>query len=139
MIDALILGSIGIYQRYISPRKGWRCAYSVLHGGTGCSGYVKTEIREHGWRAARRAARKRFHECKLAGQALRAQATPGAVYMSAAASRRRRKDKSAAGGWCDPECCDPSGCKLLDALFDCGPGDSGCIDCSHPCDCTPCD
>jgi putative component of membrane protein insertase Oxa1/YidC/SpoIIIJ protein YidD len=135
MIDALILGSIAIYQRYISPRKGWRCAYSVLHGGTGCSGYVQREIRENGWRAARRAAKKRFRECKLAGQMLRTQA--GVVYKSQSGNGSHgRKRRNFLEEWCGIDCCPPELCGCLDKVFDCGPGDTGCIDCSA-CDGTP--
>ena len=35
----LVLVSISAYQRFISPHKGWCCAYAALHGGPSCSAY----------------------------------------------------------------------------------------------------
>ena len=40
--------SISAYQRFISPHKGWCCAYAALHGGPSCSEYGKEEISRHG-------------------------------------------------------------------------------------------
>jgi len=37
MFGKLALGGIWAYQQYISPNKGFRCAYAIRHGGTGCS------------------------------------------------------------------------------------------------------
>lgn len=42
------LMAIGGYQRFISPHKGWRCAYSAHDLGASCSEYMKIMIREHG-------------------------------------------------------------------------------------------
>jgi putative component of membrane protein insertase Oxa1/YidC/SpoIIIJ protein YidD len=39
---------IKLYQRHLSPRKGYRCAYSLEHGGTGCSGAVLNILEEKG-------------------------------------------------------------------------------------------
>lgn len=62
--------------------------------------------------------------------------------------RRKRERKEREGSrwydWCDCNCCDCSGLSScarcggssggkLDACFDCGPGDTGCVDCC-PCD-----
>ncbi|MEO0749065.1 MAG: membrane protein insertion efficiency factor YidD [Pseudomonadota bacterium] len=72
MLSRFALFAIFIYQRWLSPHKGFRCAYSVLHGGTGCSGFVKACIREHGvWRAIPM-ARGRFRQCTAAYTILRA-------------------------------------------------------------------
>ncbi|MDB5806251.1 MAG: hypothetical protein JWN73_3573 [Betaproteobacteria bacterium] len=34
---ALASAAIGGYQRFLSPYKGYRCAYGVVHGTHGCS------------------------------------------------------------------------------------------------------
>ncbi|KIT18146.1 membrane protein insertion efficiency factor YidD [Jannaschia aquimarina] len=90
MLGRIALGGIWAYQRWLSPRKGWRCAYSVAHGGTGCSGYVKHAIREHGlWRAIP-LARVRFRECKQAALAFAAQPARD----GARTEPRKRNDKT---------------------------------------------
>ena len=66
MVSKLALGAIWGYQQYISPRKGFRCAYSIHHGGTGCSGYAKFAIREHGLWQAIPFIRQRLRDCKTA-------------------------------------------------------------------------
>ena len=71
MFTRAALGGIWIYQTYISPRKGFRCAHSVLHNGTGCSGYAKQAIRDRGVFYAIPPIRQRFKECKVAYFTLR--------------------------------------------------------------------
>ena len=72
-LDWFCLRAIVFYQHHISPRKGYRCAYGRLHGGTGCSGFARDTIAQYGWRAALPQIRARFAACKLAAQTLRAQ------------------------------------------------------------------
>jgi putative component of membrane protein insertase Oxa1/YidC/SpoIIIJ protein YidD len=98
-VDAQVLRAIAWYQRRLSPRKGWNCAHGKLHGGAGCSESVRQLVDEHGWRAARRLARRRFRECKLAAQILRAQSESARANLSSTkkpASRRRKRSD-----WCD--------------------------------------
>ncbi|MEM1297870.1 MAG: membrane protein insertion efficiency factor YidD [Pseudomonadota bacterium] len=66
MASWISLRLIGAYQRWISPYKGFRCAHSILHGGTGCSGYAKAAIREHGIWSAIAPIRQRFRDCRAA-------------------------------------------------------------------------
>jgi putative component of membrane protein insertase Oxa1/YidC/SpoIIIJ protein YidD len=61
------------YQRYISPRKGFRCAHRVLHSGESCSQYVKRVIADEGLKAAFVKSQARFQACKQANQVLRSQ------------------------------------------------------------------
>jgi putative component of membrane protein insertase Oxa1/YidC/SpoIIIJ protein YidD len=42
------LAMIGLYQRFISPHKGFRCAHSVQTGRRGCSALGARAIRRHG-------------------------------------------------------------------------------------------
>ncbi len=72
MVSKLALGAIWGYQRYISPYKGFRCAHSVLHGGTGCSGFAKHAIIESGFWGAIPDIRQRFRDCRSASETLRA-------------------------------------------------------------------
>ena len=64
-VNAALL-AIRVYQRWISPYKGFRCAHSVLHGGPGCSGYAAEAIRDRGLLGAIRPIRQRFRDCRAA-------------------------------------------------------------------------
>jgi len=39
---------IAAYQRSVSPRKGFSCAYRVAHGDASCSGVVRQAVRSRG-------------------------------------------------------------------------------------------
>tara|TARA_R110000868_G_scaffold408587_1_gene691983 strand:- start:3078 stop:3344 length:267 start_codon:yes stop_codon:yes gene_type:complete len=39
---------INIYQKYISPRKGFKCAYGQITGRWTCSSFGKIAISKHG-------------------------------------------------------------------------------------------
>jgi putative component of membrane protein insertase Oxa1/YidC/SpoIIIJ protein YidD len=46
--QGISLKSIDLYQGYLSPLKGYSCAYRVLHGDLSCSSYCKQQIANHG-------------------------------------------------------------------------------------------
>jgi putative component of membrane protein insertase Oxa1/YidC/SpoIIIJ protein YidD len=79
------------YQKFISPRKGYRCAYSVRHGGSGCSGAVLQIIEENSIFTWRKLIKERFSNCKIA-------------YEEIKKEKKRRKNKK-----CDS--CEPDTCK----------------------------
>ena len=58
--------TINGYQRYVSPYKGFCCAYRVVRGGDSCSEFAKQAILQNGFWHSLRAIRKRFTECKEA-------------------------------------------------------------------------
>ncbi len=102
MATKTALGLIAVYQRWISPRKGFRCAHSVLHGGPGCSGFAKETIRDVGlWRAIKM-IRRRFKDCHTAMVTLAAQKGPTNEDQSQ--SPIGKKPKSS---WCGPADCAP--------------------------------
>ncbi|MFC6591471.1 membrane protein insertion efficiency factor YidD [Deinococcus lacus] len=68
--DAAALGGIRLYQRYLSPHKGFRCACAALHGGESCSAAVSRIIREDGLRAGRPRIRAQFQKCREAHNTL---------------------------------------------------------------------
>lgn len=71
----LTIALISGYQRFISPRKGWQCAYAVLHRTTSCSEYGKSVIAQYGVFNGTRLLWKRFDLCRLAAAALSARAS----------------------------------------------------------------
>ncbi len=86
MLSRTALGGIWVYQQYISPRKGFRCAHAVLHDGTGCSGYAKQAIKQHGLFQAIPSIRQRFRDCRAAYHILRSEQN--------SPSEKRKKKKS---------------------------------------------
>ncbi|WP_019585914.1 membrane protein insertion efficiency factor YidD [Deinococcus apachensis] len=71
-LDTLTLSGIRLYQRYLSPRKGFRCAHVALHGGESCSAAVARIVREDGLIGGRRRIATRFQECRAAHHVLHA-------------------------------------------------------------------
>lgn len=63
---------ITVYQKQISPHKGFSCAHRVLQGGESCSQFVKHAILTHGLGDAIPLIRQRFQACKAANQTLMA-------------------------------------------------------------------
>lgn len=121
MLAQAALLAIDGYQRHLSPRKGYACAYRIAHGGTGCSGFAKQALRDFGFFAAIPAIRGRFADCHAAALQLRlareAEADPDET------KPRRR--------WSD---CDCGGCASCDfPIRGCGRGH----DTTPDCDCTP--
>jgi len=53
VMHTILLLAIDAYKRFISPYKGFRCAYSSLHGGASCSTQVRMIVHSkgviHGW------------------------------------------------------------------------------------------
>ncbi|MBG88731.1 MAG: hypothetical protein CMO80_17770 [Verrucomicrobiales bacterium] len=62
---------IRFYQRFISPHKGFSCAYRIHTGEDSCSHAVKKIIEEKGLFAGLPDIRRRFHECRIAGREIR--------------------------------------------------------------------
>lgn len=114
----LLLAAIRFYQRWLSPRKGFSCAYRLQTGRASCSTLGYRAVRRFGVREGWGVLQLRFGEC-------------------AAANRRRNRSllrKSPEAGDCDLPSCDcdlPSvdlpdcdlkswNCDLLSSLGDCG-------------------
>ena len=57
---------IRVYQRYLSPLKGYSCAHRVLYGNESCSQYVKQAILKQGLSDAWPSSRQRFRDCRSA-------------------------------------------------------------------------
>jgi putative component of membrane protein insertase Oxa1/YidC/SpoIIIJ protein YidD len=148
LFDLFLLTLIRVYQQHISPRKGWRCAYSKLHGGTGCSGFVREAIERHGHRTAFSLARTRFQDCKSAAQTLRLQQHPPfeSPGQQQEQERQRRATAPPASSGCD---CTPipdftDCCWVADAASSgCGPHHAAACDATAchmaACDAGACD
>lgn len=64
------IASLNVYQKYLSPRKGFACPHRVLYGDESCSAYVKRVLINQDLRTALQLAPQRFQSCKIAAQTL---------------------------------------------------------------------
>jgi len=69
-IQWLAILAISLYQRYLSPIKGFSCAYRVYHNTESCSSYVKRVFIEQDLQSAIVLANKRFQDCSRANRFL---------------------------------------------------------------------
>lgn len=67
----LAVQTIALYQRYLSPLKGFHCAHRRLQGGLSCSEYVKQTIAAEGIKRALPLCRQRFRACRAAHETLK--------------------------------------------------------------------
>ena len=109
---------VTLYQRYLSPRKGFSCPHRLLHGGESCSGYVKRRVLEEGPVAAVRPARLRFAACREARYLLSATLfeETGRRHHGPQRSERRPWWRRWPRRWRDADC----DCDVCDFL-DCSP------------------
>lgn len=107
---------INLYQNYLSPIKGYRCAYAVLHQAPSCSHAVKAIIQEHGYWLGRKLIKNRFKACKQSYYVLRNEAAPSSL---------RFREKSCLSKAAESCSCDP--CQLIPIRStSCDLGDCGC-------------
>ncbi len=152
MLSRFALAGIAGYQNWISPRKGFRCAYSALYGGTGCSGFAKLAIQKHGILAAFPKIRARFQACRDAHNSLMAQQNGNDSEQFS-----KRKSRKGIFAWFALEECGCASCGLCaafstraaeesgsssgsscDAGSSCSGGDSACSGCDIGSGCGPC-
>jgi putative component of membrane protein insertase Oxa1/YidC/SpoIIIJ protein YidD len=69
-IDLLATAAIGGYQRFISPYKGFCCAYRFHTGRRSCSAYARVIVERLGALALRDAMPRQFERCRAAFAAL---------------------------------------------------------------------
>lgn len=140
-VDGFVVRGIHGYQKHISPRKGFRCAHRVYHGGVSCSEYIRRAIVAHGLRGTCPLARERFAQCRQAAQKMRAARaasidaagmhTAGAQVLGtgSCASDWWDRLKREVSNWSPCDACDV-GCCVADGIGEIG-------DCSA-CDCSGC-
>lgn len=90
MMKKLVLLAIAFYQRYLSPYKGFRCAYRKHTGRASCSELGRRVIRRYGVLKGSLVLRQRMHLC-------------GVVHRRWSPVRR---PLAAQRGDCDVGCCD---------------------------------
>ncbi len=74
------IASLNIYQKHLSPRKGFSCPHRLLHGNESCSAYMKQVLINQDLRTALQLAPQRFQACKVAAQTLQ-QSSSGCIVI----------------------------------------------------------
>jgi len=66
VMDNVAIAFITTYQKYLSPYKGFRCAYSVFHNADSCSKHIVNCIKKYGLIGGWDNIKKQFSLCSLA-------------------------------------------------------------------------
>lgn len=112
----LALRGIHLYRRYLSPAKGFSCAYRVLTGRDSCSAYGCRVIARHGLLAGWRLLRRRLHAC---GERHRQHLARTGAARRLTARHRAQAGDCACDLPCDLPCDMPSGKCLNNACETC--------------------
>lgn len=106
-LSAAAVAAISVYQRFLSPYKGYCCAHRAHRRGASCSGFAKSAFRDSGFLDAFNAVRARLRECAelaAAGQASAASASTMGRHApdhdARAASERARISNCTMDGAC---------------------------------------
>ncbi len=119
-IQEILIFVIRLYQKYISPYKGFQCAHACLYNDASCSDAVITIIESNGLIMSLDKIKARFKACREA-------------YLILSQKNMNHKDKpnkKNKNNWYD--CCDPSpACDMAE----CVSGRKHCDLPDLPCDC----
>lgn len=66
ILKVCLLLTIRVYKQYISPHKGFSCAYRILHQEQFCSSYFQTCVREQSFSHACISFQQRLFDCHQA-------------------------------------------------------------------------
>lgn len=77
MFDAGAIALIGVYQRYLSPYKGYRCAYRARTGRDSCSEFARRAIARRGLIRGVALLSHRFRACSESAARLSASVDGG--------------------------------------------------------------
>ena len=75
----LITNIINVYQKFISPCKGFVCAHRRLNGGMSCSEYAKAVVARHKLNIAMGLFWRRLRSCQKASHIIREENKPDEV------------------------------------------------------------
>ncbi|MBM7069817.1 membrane protein insertion efficiency factor YidD [Actibacterium sp. 188UL27-1] len=106
MMTRAALGGIWVYKTWLSPHKGYRCAYARVRGGPGCSGFAKQAIKQHGLRGAWSLIIARLQFCRDAAMSLN---NPDPADEANRTQRKKRWYDQCYCGGCDIPFCGGGG------------------------------
>lgn len=85
-LDQLMLWLLAFYQKFVSPYKGFKCAYGVWTGQSTCSAEAKKILKQDGLIAGWPKIQAQLQQCKVAYQLIQGVpvlATANATYAAA--------------------------------------------------------
>jgi hypothetical protein len=112
----LILFSIRLYQKYISPHKGFLCASNVLHKDGSCSGKISEIIKNSPIKSWKNLIKKQFDTCKNANITIKNE-----ILSSNKDKNKRDKNKCNPLDWGEDACDVGSECGDCGDVGDCSP------------------
>ena len=77
IVDKATEHLILLYQKYISPRKGYCCAHNALHNNGSCSSWALNVVRSHGALSMFSQISTRFSECNEAHKEIKSKKNEG--------------------------------------------------------------
>ena len=116
-VRTILIAFIHFYQRYISPYKGFRCAYAVYNQEDSCSHVIEKIIEVHGVFHGYGLIRQQFKNCNEAY-----------IQLSQERNNKEQKNESKWYDYCDPS----AACNV----HSCWPK-KGYDGPDLPCDCSP--
>ncbi|VAW70657.1 hypothetical protein MNBD_GAMMA09-3635 [hydrothermal vent metagenome] len=102
VLKTLPLLLIRLYQKYLSPRKGYCCAYGVLYQNGSCSERVSSIIQKHGLITGWSKIKNQFILCTEAYEKIRR--------LDKYKRNKKSKDEFKF------DCCDPSSCEVINCI-----------------------
>ena len=133
MTAAVAAGAIDLYQRFVSPYKGFRCAHRAVHGRRSCSAFAKRLVAKVGLLRFGPLFMRRLRKCGETARALKAGFVARRGLKPAIRSEdeedRRKRQGSTSDGYCAD--CGSCGTPDLSGLGSCDVPDlsgaaSGC-------------
>ena len=123
-MNKLALFLIKLYQRYVSPKKGYCCAYGALYNNGSCSVRVSHIIKEKGVFNGWTQIKHQFAMCSEAYEVIKEN------------NKKKEKKKKDENDWCSPtDVCEIINCVPVPKRLCKGNSAEG--DCDLPCDCSP--
>ena len=114
MTAALAIGTIDLYQRFISPYKGFRCAHRAVHGRCSCSQFAKRLIGKVGLLRFGPLFMRRLRKCGDVARALKAGIVARAAKVRDNAYARRDNRSRSANDGRRPDVGNCNGCDVPD-------------------------
>jgi putative component of membrane protein insertase Oxa1/YidC/SpoIIIJ protein YidD len=133
-VDRVVMRGVRDYQKYVSPYKGFCCAYRKLHGSESCSEFFRQTVQIQGLAAAIPLFQERLAACKQAHLTLkvRAQAAQAAEEESDNQQKQKQSQTSEPSTSSNDPCAGLAGCDCGAGSVDlgaCSGGEQGFCDC----------
>jgi putative component of membrane protein insertase Oxa1/YidC/SpoIIIJ protein YidD len=127
MLGSAAASAIGLYQRYVSPYKGFCCAYRAQTGRRSCSAYGKAVATRLGFVALFQALPRQFGRCRTSFVALAGATLVRQLNAKTNAKSQAKNDQRNGKRECDPF----DACDVVDLATNVEWGG-----CDLPCDCS---